>query len=237
MQYKWSSALKTLQILALTQLAALTTAMPVPAPAAEQKVVQLAPFSSVELRDGGKVTIQYGPKQRVTLVKGSLNYTRVAIAGGGRLVIDKSKSHCPPGYDLEIEIVTAGIARISVADGGMIQSIGSFPGQAEIGVAVSQGGTIDIRSMAIDSVTASVEQGGRIFTGAQTAMFASVVSGGIVTYWGDARVRSSIRDGGVVTKGTAADAAKPLSELSSPPIAVPPIPALPAIPALRNLRR
>ena len=208
-----------------------------PAPVVAQKVVPLTPFSSVELHDGGRAILHHGPTQRVTLLKGSLDYTRVTIADGGRLVIDSCKSECPRGYDLEIEIVTPDIARISVADGGTIQSSGSFPRQAEITVAVNDGGTIDIRSMAVDSVTASVYSGGRIFTKPHAAMFASVADGGIITYWGDARVSKSIKGGGVVTRGTAAEASQPLSELSPPLPSVPPIPALPPIQSLRNLMR
>jgi hypothetical protein len=235
MQHKLSTALRTLHLLVFTQLSALALSMP--APVVTQTIVPLAPFSSVELHDGGKVIIQHGPTQRVTLVKGSLDYTRVTIANGGRLVIVKCKSHCPPGYDLEIEIVTPDITRISVADGGTIQSRGSFPRQADIGLAVSQGGTIDIRSMAVDSVTVSVDQGGRIFTTPQAAMFASVAHGGNITYWGEARVKSSIQDGGVVNRGTAAEADKPLAELGPPLPSLPSIPPLPAIQPVPNLRR
>jgi Putative auto-transporter adhesin, head GIN domain len=205
-----------------------------PASVVAQKVIPLTPFSSVELRSGGRAILHHGPTQSVTLVKGSLDYTRVTIADGGRLVIDRCKSECPRGYDLEIEIVTPDIARVSVEDGGTIQSSGSFPRQVEITVGVNDGGTIDIRSMAVDSVSASVYSGGRIFTRPQAAMFASVVDGGIITYWGDARIRKSIKGGGVVTRGTAAEAGQPLSESSPPLPSVPPIPALPPIQPLRN---
>jgi hypothetical protein len=202
-----------------------------PAAVVAQEVVPLMPFGSVELRDGGKAILHHGQPQRVTLVKGSLDYTRVTIADGGRLVIDRCKSECPRGYDLEIEIVTPDVARVSVEDGGTIQSLGNFPRQAEITVAVNDGGTIDIRSMAVDSVTASVHSGGRIFTRPQTAMSASVVDGGIITYWGDARVSKSIKGGGVVTRGTAAEADMPLSESS------PSLPAVPSIPEYLRFNR
>src|ERR1700730_9334702 len=98
-------------------------------PIVGQKVVPLTSFSLVELHDGGKAILHHGPTQRVTLLKGSLDYTRVTIADGGRLVINRCKTECPRGYDLEIEMVTPDIARISVADGGTIQSRGSFPRQ------------------------------------------------------------------------------------------------------------
>jgi hypothetical protein len=50
----------------------------------------------------------------------------------------------------------------------------------------------------------------------QVVLSASVVNGGQITYWGDARIESSVRHGGAVTKGTAAEADRPLSELSPP---------------------
>ena len=203
-------------------------------PVAAQKAVSLAPFSSVETHDGAHVVVQHGPTQRVTLLKGSLDCSAVSIADGGRLVIEKYKSRCPERYQLEVEIVTPDIARISVADGGWIQSRGSFPRQAEIRVAVESGGTIDIRSMAVDTVTASVNSGGRIFTRPQIAMSASVADGGIITYWGAARVTRSIQRGGVITRGTAAEASQPLSKVDPALSAVPPIPPVPSIQPIRN---
>jgi hypothetical protein len=202
-----------------------------------QTVVPLAPFGSVELRGGVRAILRHGPTQRVTFLKGSPDYTRVMITDGGRLLIDKCKSRCPRGYDVEVEIVTPDIAGISVADGGTIQSRGNFPRQAEIRATVRDGGTIDIRSMAGDRVTASVEEGGRIFTMPQTALFASVVNGGEITYWSEARVESLVRGGGAVTKGTAAEADKPLSDFEPTPSVPPPIPPLRPIQPVRNLFR
>ncbi|HEX5734124.1 MAG TPA: DUF2807 domain-containing protein [Blastocatellia bacterium] len=234
--YKIRNALRILQLLAVTHLSALVLA--VSAPVAAQTEVPVAPFRSVELSGGAVAILRYGPTQRVTLLRGSTDYSRFTIADGGRLVIDKCKSRCPPGYDLEIEIITADINVILATDGGTIQSRGSFPRQAEIGVAIRDGGTIDIRSMALDKVTASVEEGGRIFTMPQSALSASIVNGGEITYWGDARVESSVRQGGVVIKGTAAEADKPLSELSPPLEPPPPVPPVPPIQPLRKpLRR
>ncbi len=189
----------------------------------------LGRFNSVELRNGGKVFLRHGATQRVTLLKGSPVYTQVTITGEDRLLINKCRTDCPRRYELEIEIVTPDIAGISIADGGTIEVRDSFPPRKEIRVAVSQGGTIDIRSLTVDSVTASVDQGGKILTKPQSAMIASVRQGGNITYWGDAQVRSSVRDGGVVTKGTADEADKPLSELSDAVQSVPPVPPLPLI--------
>lgn len=230
--YKLSNFLRTLQLITIAQLTAF--AISAAEPVAAQTVVSVAPFSSVELHDGIKATLRHGPAQNVTLLNGSLEYTRFTVANGGRLVIEKCKSPCPRGYKVEIELVTPDIDEIVVEDGGTIQSQGSFPAQPEIRVAVRNGGAIDIRSMVLDRVTASVEQGGGIFTMPQSFLSASIQSGGVITYWGDARVEKSVRDGGAVRKGTAVEAEKPLSELS-PPLTSP-IPPVPPVPPVQTRR-
>jgi hypothetical protein len=195
----------------------------------EPMSVEVAPFRSVELRNGGKAILRHGPTQRVTFLKGSPDCTQVTTASGDQLVIEKRKSKGAERCELEIEIVTPELDRLTVAHGGTIQSRGSFPRRAEIGVTVDNGGTIDIRSMTVGSVTASVVSGGRILAKPLTAIVASVVEGGNITYWGDARVSQSIQHGGVIERGTPSDADQPLSESSPAITRVPPIPALPPI--------
>src|SRR5687767_14433236 len=172
----------------------------------EPMAVEVAPFRSVELRHGGKAILRHGPTQRVTFLKGSRDCTQISTASGDQLVIEKRKSKGDERCELEIEIITPELDRVTVAQGGTIQSRGTFPRQAEIGVTVDNGGTIDIRSMTAARVTASVVSGGRILAKPLTAMVASVVEGGNITYWGDARVTQSIQHGGVIERGTPSDA-------------------------------
>jgi hypothetical protein len=225
-------------VLALASGLLVLSAIPSVQTAAQSELlsVEVATFRSVELRNGGKAIVRHGPTQRVTFLKGSPDCARVTTASGDGLVIEKRKSKGDRGCELEIEILTPELACLSVAHGGTIQSRGSFPRQAEIGVTVDNGGTIDIRSMSVGSVTASVISGGRIFAQPLTVMVASVVDGGNITYWGDAHLTPSIQHGGVVTRGTPSDADKPLSELGPATAPVPPIPALPPIKGLRNPR-
>lgn len=183
------------------------------APLPVQTGLQVGPFSSIELPHGGHVVLQRAPTQRVTLVRGSLDYTRLSVADGGRLVIDKCFRKCPSGYRLQLEILTPGVAGISLANGGSIQTRGSFPRQSDLTVAVAHGGTIDVRTMAAQRVTASVEHGGRILTVPRASLFARVAQGGVIIYWGDAQVRSSIEHGGVVNRGSADEISLPLSEI------------------------
>jgi hypothetical protein len=113
--------------------------------------------------------------------------------------------------------------------------------QPEIRVGVSQGGTIDIRSMPVANVMASVYSGGRIFSQAGAALSAQVEQGGNVTYWGDPVVESSVRFGGVVVKGTATDVDRPLADLGiegrPPEPPEPPIPPVPVVPAIQPISR
>lgn len=166
-------------------------------------VIPVSEFQSIALSDGGHVTVRYGAIQRVTLIKGDLQYTRVRVEGQ-RLLIGDTGRECPRGYRLEVEVVTPHVSRVSVSNGGSVRVLGAFPAQASIAAAVEQGGMVDVRSIAADSVTASVSSGGRIYTTARKALKANVASGGVITYWGDVEdVVQSVRDGGVVTRGAA----------------------------------
>ena len=183
------------------------------APLSVQTQLQVRPFSSIDLPDGGHVVLQRSPTQRVTLVRGSLDYTRLSVIDGSRLVVEKCFRKCPRGYRLELEILAPFVREISLANGGTIQSRGTFGRQDELSVAVAHGGTVDVRSMAVERVTASVNQGGRILTVPQSSLSARVTQGGMIIYWGDARVTSSIRHGGVVDKGAADEIDLPLPEV------------------------
>lgn len=203
--------------------------------AAQSDPIPLAPFRSVETRNGAHAILRYGPTQRVTVLKGSPDHARITISSEEALIIDKTcNDKCGRGYELEVEIVTPEVVHVTVAHGGWLQSRGAFPRQTELGATVDNGGTLDIRSLSVDSVTASVLSGGRILTKPRTSMVASVVQGGNITYWGNARVTQSIRHGGVVEKGAPADADKPLLDVGTANAAVPPSPPVPPIEPLRD---
>ncbi len=204
------------------------------APVAVQPAVALTvPFSSVELRNGGSVNLIHGQSQRVTLLRGDAGQASITIRDDGRLVIDRCPTRCPRNHDFEVEVVTPALVAIAVAEGGTIQARGDFPPQSEIGVGVSHGGTIDIRSMTVANVTASVYSGGRIFSRPGTFLSAGVEQGGIITYWGDPVVQSSVPNRGVVARGTAADADRLLGELGPQLLSpIPPTPAIPPVPAI-----
>ncbi|HKP35722.1 MAG TPA: DUF2807 domain-containing protein [Pyrinomonadaceae bacterium] len=193
--------------------------VPFPRVDLEQEVIQVAPFNSVELRNGGRVFVRHGARQSVTVVKGNSDEITFTVEGS-RLVIDKVKSS-RRGHDLEIEIVTPNINGLAVNNGGVLQTVGDFSGQTALAVSVNQGGIVDARSIAVQSVTASVYSGGRIFVRPQAALVASVAQGGAITYWGKPQVTSSIKHGGVVEEGEPTDFDKPLSEVG---VYAPPVP-------------
>jgi hypothetical protein len=164
-------------------------------------IIPVSEFRSIALSNGGHVVVRHGPVQSVSIRAGDLQYTRVRV-DDQRLIIDRTARECPERYRLEIEVVTPHVSRVSVSNGGTVQTIGEFPAQASIEADVEQGGTADIRAIPADRVNASVYSGGRIFTTAQQKLTASVESGGAITYWGDVQdVSESVRHGGVVTRG------------------------------------
>ena len=195
-----------------------------------QQALQLAPFTAIELDGGAKAVLNYGPAQRVTLLKGNPDLTHITVTGE-RLIIDKCRDKCPRGYEVEVEIVTPLISAVAVRNGGVIEGRGNFPLHPALSLAVAHGGTIDARPIPSNSITAAVNQGGRILAKPQATMTASVSNGGVITYWGDAQVTSSAQHGGAINKGAAVDADRPLSDVDTP-VSCPdtPAPARPTSP-------
>ncbi len=202
---------------------------------AVDNVVSVAPFTSIELRNGGEAVVRYGTTQRVTLIKGSSNCTEVTVTNGDRLIIDNTgRDACPRGYELQIEIITPHLKGLAVANGGLLQSLGDFPGETALSLAVNQGGVLDVRSITVDSVLAAVKSGGRILARPRISLAASVADGGVITYWGNPTVTSATRHGGIINKGTAADANAPVSDSNQCASAIPNAPAAPPAPVRRS---
>ncbi len=193
-----------------------------PEPAAAQTALELAPFRSVALSDGGRVVIRHGAAQRVTLVEGEADVT----VEGTRLRIGRCRS-CPRRVHPRVEIVTPTLDSLSVDNGGAIVVENGFPSQPVLAAAVDNGGAIDARGLDAGQVAASIAQGGMIYVRPSRALQAAIRQGGAITYWGDPAVQSAVSHGGVVQRGRAQDESRPLADLApSPPkrLPVPPVP-------------
>ena len=168
-------------------------------PAMASETVNVAPFRSIELRDGGEIVVRAGTTQRVTLIEGSRRYTHFDVDGEGRLLVQTScNGDCPHHYALHVEIVMPRIAGLAVSDGGSIRTDGAIR-QDFIAAAVREGGLIDIRSLSADNVTAAVNEGGKILVTANHALTAAVREGGNITYWGNpSSITKAVHDGGAV---------------------------------------
>src|SRR3954468_9265728 len=90
------------------------------APALALEPVPVPAFSSVQLRGGGDVTVIPGRAQRVAIIEGSLQFTRVRVDQGGRLRIGAGVQRCPPAYRLRIEVQSPRVPDLAVDGGGQI---------------------------------------------------------------------------------------------------------------------
>lgn len=166
------------------------------------ETINVGPFRSVEVRGGGHVTLHRGAAQRVTLVKGTTQYTSFTIEDGRTLVIDACDHGCPSGtYDLEVDIATPDIGGVSVDGGGGITGSADLP-TGNLNAAVNGGGHIDMRAVHADAVHAAVNGGGHIQVYAGSTLKAAVSGGGLIQYWGNPQVTSAISGGGDVRQGS-----------------------------------
>jgi len=161
-------------------------------------VVPVGHFDSVGLSGGGHIVLRYGTTERVTLLKGSTQYTHVTVENGHDLKIDACNSDCPMQYDLEIEIVMPRVAAVAISGGGHVESAPGFPTQGMVEAAVHGGGSIDIRAINAADATAAVNGGGRIRLHSDKHLTAAVNGGGSIGYSGAAEVTSAVNGGGSV---------------------------------------
>jgi hypothetical protein len=164
--------------------------------------VPLAPFKGIGLRGGGDIVLKHGDVQRVTLLKGSTQYTTFTVEHGS-LKIDACNDNCPHNYDLQIEIVSPQIDAIAVHGGGDIKAEGDFGSVAQLSIAVHGGGDVDAKAISAAQVNAAVDGGGDVKVTATRSLNAAVNGGGDVTYWGNPQVHEAVNGGGSVDHASA----------------------------------
>jgi hypothetical protein len=163
--------------------------------------IAVPPFTSIQLSDGGDLTVVPGPVQRVTLVSGSREFTRFRMRDNGQLQISiECNGRCPRNYDLRIQIESPQVPSLAISDGGTIVVQRGFAPQRHIAAAVSEGGTIDLRSVAVDDVSAAVNSGGDIYVRPRVRLSAAVNEGGDIHYSGNPQITMAVRNGGDVRR-------------------------------------
>jgi hypothetical protein len=186
-------------IRAIVPLFAMALVASVPAFAAE--VVPVPQFTSVELRGGGSVVVVPGPAERVTVLDGSTQFTRVYVDRQRSLKIDACDRNCPQHYRLRVEVQSPRVPILAVDGGGDISVAPGFASEHELTLAVNGGGKIDTRAVNASDVTAAVNGGGNLFVRAASRLTGAVRGGGTVRYWGNPDVTSAVEGGGSVRPG------------------------------------
>ncbi len=169
------------------------------APALAAEHVPVAGFRSVELRGGGEVVVRRGPVQRVTILEGSSQFTRIHLVRDRKLRIDMCDGRCPSGYRLRVEVQSPDAPDVAISGGGSIRAAGGFAPQRHLSAAVHGGGTIDLRSVQASNVSAAVHGGGQVFVRPLNSLSAAVMGGGQVRYAGNPQVSMAVQGGGLVS--------------------------------------
>lgn len=174
-----------------------------PLAAAAQTDIRVDPFTAVELRGGGTITIRQGPVQKVTLVRGNPRVAEFRVRqreGGGVLVVSPCRDFCFGPHRLDVEIQTPSLNGAAIKGGGEIVAHGAFPAQGMVSASIHGGGDIDLRTVPAQAASASIFGGGKIFVAARDSLDAKIFGGGAIHYAGHPSVNSSIHGGGSVEK-------------------------------------
>ena len=179
----------------------LAFALAASAPALGAESIPVPHFNSIQLSDGGNVTVVPGPVQRVTLLSGSREFTRFRMRRDGQLEISmECNGRCPRNYDLRVQVESPQVPNVAVSEGGTIVVQRGFAPQRRIAAAVSEGGTIDLRAAAADDISAAVNSGGTIHVRPLRTLSAAVNAGGDIRYSGNPKVTMAVNNGGAVRR-------------------------------------
>ncbi|MFL6721141.1 MAG: GIN domain-containing protein [Sphingomonas sp.] len=184
-----------------SKLPLFAAALALAAPALAVETVGVPQFRSVELRGGGSVVVVAGPAQRVTILEGSSQFTRIQVERDGRLRIYTCNEQCPRTYHLRVEIQSPAVPDLAISGGGVITAQGGFRPQSHLATAVNGGGRIDARAVEAASVSAAVNGGGEALVRPRSSLSAAVNGGGAVRYWGNPTVSMAVHGGGAVLRG------------------------------------
>jgi hypothetical protein len=168
-------------------------------PAAAETPVPVGAFEGVSLIGGGEVRLRHGPVQKVTLLRGDLAVSSIAIENDKSLVIRACRRSCR-NVELLVEVVTPDIEAVAITGGGTVAAGPGFPASRHLAASVTGGGTLDLDSLPANHVAASIRGGGLIRTDATGDLAVSILGGGNVTYLRDPRTTVSINGGGTVRK-------------------------------------
>ena len=97
-------------------------AFAISAPALAAETIPVAQFRSVQLRGGGIVDVVPGPVERVTIVEGSSEFTRMHVDYDGKLVIDTCNERCPTMYRMRVVIQSPRVPDLAISGGGQINT-------------------------------------------------------------------------------------------------------------------
>lgn len=165
-------------------------------------------FTSIEVRGGAEVRLLGAHEHRLRIVTGDPRGSAVAVDRDGRLRIDGCANRCSTRERLVVEVHTPFIAAVRVLDGGTIRAGDGMAPQGDIRADVENGGTIDLRTLALRNAHATVRNGGRILVRPSHEVRAAVAEGGLIVYRRGPRVVTSVTNGGrIVSEETLASAA------------------------------
>jgi hypothetical protein len=176
-------------------------ALAVSAPALAVESLPVPPFRSVELRGGGNVEVVPGPRERVTIVQGSSQFTHAYVDRSGKLIVETCNAECPHLYHMQLQIESPRVPDLAVSGGGAITVAPGFVPQPQLSGAINGGGKIDARAVEAADVSAAVNGGGDLLVHAASNLSGAVRGGGTVRYWGNPQVSSAIAGGGTIRRG------------------------------------
>ncbi len=146
------------------------------------ETLSVGSVSSLEVSDGGVVTVRSGGSGAVVISEGA---DRVTLSKSGSTLKIGCKKPCRGNVRRLVTVTLPGLNSVSVNGGGTVNVQPGFSPRGDFTASVRRGGNINASSVPAANVDAKVTGGGTIRVNASDTLKATVIGAGKIYYSGN----------------------------------------------------
>jgi hypothetical protein len=162
------------------------------------KEITLSPFETVVAKGGGNIYFHYSPNTKVEIKGAGSCVEKFIVEVSSNTLSINPKNGFSENCRSEIHIFTPMVKEIQQDGGGSIKIKEGFASVDVFKCSINGGGNVKMTALRVDSLFASIDEGGEISAQVNKILHGKISGGGVIYYQGDPTVESFISGGGAI---------------------------------------
>jgi hypothetical protein len=157
-------------------------------------------FEKVVISGGGNIYIHHSLVSKIILKGTRTNVVKTKAEVVSDVLYINLSDKLTESSEFDVHIYTPVIKGIQLNGGGKVQVKEGFTVVDKFGCGINGGGRINLSSLKVNSLYASINGGGDIYTQVNKFLDGEIKGGGLILYQGSPKVESNIVSGGLIKK-------------------------------------